>query len=236
MAPMPWPSILVPSSEAWNPNKGSSRSSGRSLTNSEQVVEGPSGYATASLTIPCNRPEKVLAMRAALAMGRAQTWLIGPFEYSRAPWATDAYGRRITPKLLRRPALDGTAFADGGARAIADALIPATVAEAAALNATSLRITRPLGTVFREDVVSTILGALTPGLFFEVAGRLHMIVAVAGDVVTFRPWLRAATPAGTPVNLVSPKSTMRLASDDTGSLELQLSRMGVVTLDFVEAF
>lgn len=76
MPPLPWPSILVPSSETWNPNRGSSRSSGRSLSNQEQVVEGPSGYCTASLTIPCNRRDKILAMRAALALGRAQTWLV----------------------------------------------------------------------------------------------------------------------------------------------------------------
>lgn len=235
MADRVWPSILVPSSEVWNPNKGSSRTGGRSLTNQEQVIEGPSGYATASLTIPCNTPAKVKAARVVIALGRAQRWLVGPFEYSRAPWATDAYGRRITPKLLRRPDLDGTAFADGGAVAIADTLIPATVAAPATMNATSLRIARPLGTVFREDVVSTILGDLEPGLFFEVAGRLHLIVDVAGDLLTFRPWLRADIAAGTSINLVSPKGTMRLASDPDG-LELQLSRTGTLTLDLAEAF
>jgi hypothetical protein len=235
MADRVWPSILVPSSEAWNPNKGAARSGGRSLANQEQVVEGPSGYATASLTIPCNTPAKVKAARVVIALGRSQRWLVGPFEYSRAPWATDAYGRRITPKLLRRPDLDGTAFADGGAVAIADTLIPATVTANAAMNATSLAITRPLGTVFREDVVSAARGSIEAGMFFSIANRLHLIVDVAGDTVTFRPWLRADITAGTPINLVSPKGTMRLNSDPDG-LELQLSRTGTLTLDLAEAF
>jgi hypothetical protein len=169
------------------------------------------------------------------SLGRSQRWLVGPFEYSRAPWATDAYGRKITPKLLRRPDLDGTAFADAGAVAIADTLIPTTVAANAAMNATSLTITRPLGTVFRADVVSTVLGAIEPGLFFSVAGRLHIIVDVADSVLSFRPWLRADIAAGTPINLVSPKGTMRLNSDPDG-LELQLSRTGTLTLDLAEAF
>ncbi|MGY2052967.1 hypothetical protein [Methylobacterium sp. JK268] len=233
--PLAWPSALIPSSENWRPH-GGTRTGGQALDGSEQLVASPSMRWMATLTIPCHTKARILAARRVIAYGRAQTWLVGPWEYSRVPWATDAYGRLITPDLLRRPSLDGTPFADAGATAIADTLVPATVASAAALNATTLTLARTLGTVFRDpDVVSTTLGDLEPGMLFGIAGRLHAIVEVGGATVSFRPWLRAAAPAGTPVDLVSPQCTMRLASDDTGPLELQLSRFGTITLDLIEA-
>lgn len=236
MAPLPWPSILVPSSEAWNPNKGASRSGGRSLTNQEQVVEGPSGYATATLTIPCNKPSKILAMRAALALGRAQTWLIGPFEVSRAPWFVDPLtGGKITTCRGNRDAARDAAW-DANADTSAD--LDFRVAAAANMNATALTIQRNRG------------GLLFPGMFFSINGRLHMVTAlttadrttVAGLAapgpigIQFRPWLREDVAAGTVIEFGRPVGTMRLASDDTGAMELQLSRFGTVTLDFVEAF
>lgn len=236
MAPRPWPSILVPSAESWNPNKGASRSGGRSLTNQEQIVEGPSGYATASLTIPCNKPSKVLEMRRALALGRAQTWLIGPFEVSRAPWFVDPLtGGRITTCRGDKDAALDPAW-DANADTSAD--LDFRVRDAATMNATSLTVLRTRG------------GLLSPGMFFSVEGRLHVItdltttdptgdggLAAPGAIgIQFRPWLRADTPANTPMEFGWPRGTMRLASDDTGAMELQLSRYGTVTLDLVEAF
>ena len=143
MAPLFWPPILVPSSETWNPNKGSSRSGGRSLTNSEQIVEGPSGYATASLTIPCNRREKVLAMRAALALGRAQTWLVAPFEVSRAPWFVDPLtGGKITKCRGDKDAATDPAW-DANADTSAD--LDFRLSGPAAMNATAITVQRNRG-------------------------------------------------------------------------------------------
>ncbi len=233
---LPWPQLLVPSSEAWNSNKGASRSGGRSLSNQEQIVEGPSGYTTATLTIPCNRPAKVLAMRAALALGRAQTWLIGPFEVSRAPWFVDPLtGGKVTRcrgdrDAARDPAWDANqdTSADLDFRLSADALI----------NSTALTVQRNRG------------GLLAPGMFFSIGDRLHMVtalttvdpsepagVAAPGAIgIQFRPWLRASHAAGTPIEFGRPKGLMRLASDDTGAMELALSRFGTVTVEFTEAF
>ncbi len=53
---------------------------------------------------------------------------------------------------------------------------------------------------------------------------------------TIRPWLRTDYADGAAIEFGRPLGVMRLASDDTGSLELQLSRYGTVTLEFVEAF
>lgn len=235
MAPLAWPSILVPSSESWNVNRGASRSGGRSLTNQEQVVVGPSGYVTATLTVPCNKPARVLAMRALLAGldGRAGTVLVGPFEVTRAPWFTDPLtGGKITYGMGAKDAAIDPAYETNPDTA---STLDFKVGNPAAMNATALNITVNRG------------GRIEPGMFFSVGGRLHIITAVTAQDVTppngpgaanvnFRPWLRSDYPTGTVIEFGKPLATMRLASDDTGAMELQLSRYGTVTLDLVEAF
>lgn len=235
---LPWPSVLVPSSEVWNPNKGASRSGGRSITNQEQVVVGPSGFITASLTIPVNKPAKVLAMRALLASldGRAGTVLVGPCEGSRAPWFVDPLtGGKIGKKQGDRDAAQNPAW-DTNPDTSAD--LDFRLAGPAAMNATSLTIQRVRG------------GLLIPGMMLSIGERLHILaslttadaigaggLAVPGNIgVTVRPWLRADYAAGTTLEFARPRCVMRRASDDDGEIELQLSRMGVVTLDLVEAF
>ncbi|MEG9525949.1 MAG: hypothetical protein MIL41_09260 [Hyphomicrobiales bacterium] len=54
--------------------------------------------------------------------------------------------------------------------------------------------------------------------------------------VAVRPWLRDTYPAGTAIMFGAPVGTMRLASDDTAAMSLQLSRTGTVKIEFVEAF
>lgn len=237
MAVLPWSPILVPSSEAWNPNKGASRSGGRALGNQEQVVEGPSGYVTASLTIPCNKPAKVLAMRAALAMGRTQTWLIGPREGSRAPWFVDPLtGGKISYGMGARDAATDPAFESNADTA---STLDYKTAGAVLMNATAMTIQRNRG------------GLLSAGMLFSIGDRMHVLtalttgdpangdtgLAIAGTIgVQFRPWLRADYASGTSIEFGRPRVAMRFASDDAGAMELQLSRTGSVTLDFVEAF
>ncbi|MFK5596495.1 hypothetical protein ACFZ8E_05755 [Methylobacterium sp. HMF5984] len=237
--PLAWPSILVPSSENWNPNKGASRGGGRGLTNQEQVVVGPSGYNTATLTIPCMTRARVLAMRALLAGfdGRAGSVFVGPFEVTRAPWFVDPdTGGKITYGQGAKDAALDPAWAtnpDTSSR------LDFQVGAAAAMNATSITIQRNRG------------GFLEPGMMFSIGNRLHLITALttadpvdpdtlqagAGAVgIAFRPWLRADYPVGTPIEFGRPLGTMGLATDDTGAMELQLSRLGTVTLDLVEKF
>lgn len=238
MATVAWNPILVPSSERWNVNKGASRSGGRSITNQEQVVVGPSGYVTASLTIPVNKPAKVLAMRAMLAAldGRAGTVLIGPREGSRVPWFVDPWtGAPITAGAGRKAAAIDPAWAEN-ADTSADLVF--RLGDAAPMNATALTIRRIRG------------GFLAPGMMFSILGHLHIITALTtadpigpngmadeGNIgVVVRPWARVAYGQSSPVEFARPVCEMRRASDDDGELELQLSRFGTVTLDFVEAF
>jgi hypothetical protein len=235
MAPLPWPSILVPSSESWNVNRGASRSGGRSLTNQEQIVVGPSGYVTASLTIPCNTRAHVMAMRALLAAldGRAGTVLIGPCEVTRAPWFVDPLtgGKISYGQGAKNPAFENNPDTSSS--------LEYRVATTALMNATALTVQRNRG------------GFLEPGMLFSINGWMHMVTALTGvdpaDPATgqaapgavgikFRPWARSDYLAASLIEFGRPVCTMRLASDDTGAMELQLSRFGTVTLDFVEAF
>lgn len=112
-----------------------------------------------------------------------------------------------------------------------DGTVPAfALAANAALNSTSLTLSRSASAV------------LSPGMTFSIGNRLHRIVALpSGDTgsgnvaVTIRPWLRAAYSAGQSVEFAAPVGTMRLASPDTGEMMLDLSRMGIVTIEWAEA-
>lgn len=237
MATVIWNPILVPSSERWNPNKGASRSGGRSISNTEQVVVGPTGIVTASLTIPVNKPAKVLAMRAMLAAldGRAGTVLVGPCEGSRAPWFVDPLtGAKIGKKQGDRDAARNPAW-DANPDTSAD--LDFRLFASAGMNATALTIQRFRG------------GLLIPGMMFGIGERMHTIttltttdptsggLAAPGNIgVTIRPWLRTDYSAGAALEFPRPRCVMRRASDDDGEIELQLSVQGTVTLDLVEAF
>ncbi len=81
---LPWPSILVPSSEDWS-LRGGTRSGGQTFEGNEQIVASPTARWKATLSIPCMRREQVLALRRVIAGGRTQLWNIGPIETTRAP-------------------------------------------------------------------------------------------------------------------------------------------------------
>ncbi|MCJ2132445.1 hypothetical protein [Methylobacterium sp. E-045] len=238
MATVVWNPILVPSTERWNANKGASKGGGRSITNQEQVIAGPSGYATASMTIPVNTREKVLAMRAMLASldGRAGTLLVGPCEGHRVPWFVDPLtgGAIVTSQGDRDAARDPAWDANADTSADLDFRLFAN----AAMNVTQVTIQRVRG------------GLLIPGMLFGIGQRLHILAALTGpDPVdagglaapgtvgaVIRPWLRGDYPAGTALEFAKPRCLMRRASDDDAEIELQLSRFGTVILDLVEAF
>ncbi|AWN51590.1 hypothetical protein [Methylobacterium sp. 17Sr1-1] len=235
MADRPWPSVLIPSSEQWG-LKNSSRSGGQSFTGAEQVVMSPAARWAASLTIPCNNREKILALRSATLLGRAQNWIIGPVEVTRAPWWIDPiYGTPVTYGIGARDAAVDPAYETHPDTA---STLDFRAASPAPMNATQMAVYRFRG------------GHLFPGQFFSIANRLYQIATLDSPdptdpntglavpeaiVISFRPWLRAPVSTGDAIEFGRPVSTMRLASDDTGALALQLSRLGPATLDLVEA-
>jgi len=226
---LPWPSVLVPSSESWSP-RGGTRSGGQTFAGNEQIVASPSARWKATLSIPCMRRDANLAMRRVIALGRTQTWFVGPRENTRAPWNVDFVGGRITyGNAAKRPDI----YVGDQAATLAFRL-----SGAAALNATTIAIRRDRG------------GVLEPGMVFSLGGRLHTIVDLSGETgspggqgpkgtivtATIRPWLRADYGDGTAIEFGQPLGTMRLAADDTGAMEQQLSQFSTVTLDLIEAF
>lgn len=226
--PSAWPRCLVPSSEVWRLS-GGNRGGGQALDGTEEVVAGASPYWRATRTVPVRTREQILAYRAMIAGldGRAGTLQVGPWDFPRVPWATDPYGRRVTPSLDRRRGLDATAYADPEARI--DALVAAVLAKGVARNGTSATIRMVRG------------GVVEAGLYFGLDDRLHIVTAAeetigADTEITFRPWSRDRVVTGAPVNFVTPKCRMRLANDDTGALELQLARFGTITIELVEAY
>ena len=177
-------------------------------------------------------------MRAFLAAmdGRAGSVLIGPMEGTRAPWFVEPLaGGKVTYSRGAKDAAVDPAFETSPDTA---STLDFRTASAALLNDTAMTIQRNRG------------GLLAPGMVFSIGNRLHIMTelttidpgaddgyAAAGSIgVRFRPWLRADYPAGTPIEFGGPLGTMGLASDDTGAMELQLSRFGTVTLDLVEKF
>lgn len=227
--PLPWPSVLVPSSEDWS-LRGGTRSGGQTFEGNEQIVASPTARWKASLTIPCFKPGQILAMRRVIALGRTQTWLLGPHELTRAPWNRDFVGGALTyrqrdrhPELETGDTAAALSFSVSGNRALGEAAI---------------------------DINRIRGGGLAPGMIFSIGARLHTIVdlpfgdtAAPGEqgppgvvAASIRPWLRADCPGGTPIEFGTPVGAMRLASDDTGALELQLSRFSTAQVEFVEAF
>jgi hypothetical protein len=107
----------------------------------------------------------------------------------------------------------------------------ASLAEPAAMNATQVRISLGLGL------------KILPGMRFSMSGgRLHEITDLidwdGGNLWTVQigPWTVADWPSGAALEFDRPVCRMRLAADDTGSLNLSLNRFATPTVEFVEAF
>jgi hypothetical protein len=225
--PLPWPSVLMPSSEDWS-LRGGTRSGGQTFQGNEQIVVSPTARWKATLNIPCWEPEHVLAMRRVIALGRSQLWFVGPFEEPRAPWNIDLVGGKIT--YLQAAQNPAVYFGDQSAT------LDFRISGDTGAGSTTIAIMRNRG------------GVLGLGMLFGIGGRMHTIVGLSGEIGTpgtqgtpgiveaaIRPWLRAGSGNGTPIEFGAPGTIMRLASDDTGALELQLSRYGTVTIELVEA-
>jgi hypothetical protein len=232
--PLFWPKVLVPSSEDWS-LRGGTRSGGQTFQGNEQIVASPSARWKATLSIPCMRRDAVLAMRQVIALGRSQQWYVGPLETTRAPWNIDFLGGKITYGRGEKDAALDPAYQAGQDTS---SNLDFRLSGAAGISTTSIVIQRNKG------------GVLEPGMTFSLGARLYTIVALpngelaaagqqgpAGVIAaTIRPLLRAPYPDGTVIEFGAPIGIMRLASDDTGAMELQLSRYGTVTVELVEAF
>jgi hypothetical protein len=225
-----WPAALKPNNGGFG-QLVRSLSGGPSLSGFEQVVPQMTDRWQARYQVPVRNREQMMAMRAMLGnlRGRTGTIALPAYENRYAPWRTDQYGRRFTPKYVRTRALDGTAYADPAN--INDTLITATVRDAAAAMADAIYVRMTTG------------AAPQPGNRFSINARLYEIgaVAAAGGVdyaVAIWPWLRFATAAGTVVDFTTPVCEMRLISDDQGQDAMQsldVMKYAAPVLQFEEA-
>jgi hypothetical protein len=206
--------------------ENASRSGGASITGAEQVVVSASSRWRASATFNLVGEWRVLSWRAFLASldGRAGEFEIGPFDRFRPH---DVNGRRLSNVPAAK--IGDDLLFDLSALGQTETT-HATLAANAALRATRVTLTAaPSWTVPR------------PGQYFGIGARLYIARAVYRATesdpwtVDFRPGLRTAATAGDRVILDRPVCTMRLASDDTGALDLEFARYGQATLEMVEA-
>ncbi len=233
MADRPWPPGLRFSSATFEP-VATSRSGGQSFSGAEQVLASPTARWKASVTIPiadrrygpAERQNLVLAYRSMKAGGRASV-IVVPCQDGRGP----AHQAGLVPCADGGglPHSDGSFFSDqtGYRQGYTGAVLSAP----ATMNATQIVVMLGVGLV------------PLPGMRFSPPDdRLHEIVDVLdwdGAVTwTLRvgPWLRASYAAGTELDFDNPRCRMRMASDETGQLNLSMNRLGSPSIDFVEAY
>lgn len=237
-----------------------SRSGGRSVTGSQQVVASSNGFWRAQIEAPVYEEGRTLAWRAFYASvdGMATPFLVPAFNKYRP---RDSYGRMLniaTAAGLGTGALwDHSGFGQTEPELI-------TVTAGAPMNATRLTLNHPN------------VEGLRPGHYFGIRDRLYIVsrawsldyerivtsggeLALGGEILTlggealtlgftssvltgenvqvveFWPWLREPVIPGEPLLLGRPVCKMRFASDDTGVLDQGLGLSGTVQLDLEEA-
>lgn len=155
----------------------------------------------------------------ALLDGGATSIIVPMCETAFAPYP-NGYSAHLVPHSDGTPFSDDTLYQGG--------LIDVTLAEAAALRATSL------------SVNLTASADLTGGERFSInhPGKSHRpyTVGKVGDTLTIRPPLREATAADTELNFDSPRCVMRLANAEEFFGAIRLGRFSNLSPVFVESF
>lgn len=234
MAATPWPTAILPPQSIGFSLKQRSTSGGPTVQGDEQVVVSGAERWRARLTFKIARYEQVLAYRGMMAAsnGRAGTWLVPSCSgFQRlGPGVGGVFPAIGVPTIARSPFSDGSMFSDTGE--LETKMVMGAVVTDAAARARSI-------TVAMNDTSQAPLA----GQYFSLGERLYLIatsapvadgVATGPYALTFAPGLRAAASAGDVVDFSRPVCRMRLASDDTGQLDLDLLRFGTPNLDFVE--
>lgn len=226
MADLIIPPILRARSVSWM-LRNTTRGGGASTTGQEQVVASPTGRWTANVTFNVfsgDEDQAVLAYRALIRRGRAAVFAVPQYD-DRGPAAYAGLGLPAAGVSHS----DESLFADGVG--YAQGLASAALVDGVALNATEMRISLATGLLLVDGM----------RLGFP-DNRLHEIDEVlawdGGNVWTVRvaPWTRAAYSSGTEINFDNPLCRMRLATDDTGMLNVSSRSLSNPTIEFVEAF
>lgn len=224
-----WPKcMLVPQSIGFNLRRRT-QGGGPSVLGVEQVVSSASMRWEAQMTLRLTSPPKVLAYRGLVNSldGRLGKVLIPTYSgffavavHGGSPLTDYTYvGAQLGPFSDRSTFSDSSVFETDPVHAV--------TAASAAKGATSF------------DVTMNISLPPLEGHYLSIGEFLYVVTQfsqVAGNryTVNVRPPLRVAHPSGALVELSNPVCRMRLATDDSGSLQLDMLRFGDVSLAFVE--
>lgn len=225
-----------------------------SVSGVEQVIISGADRWKARATLRVHRFDQILAMRGMMAAadGRTGTWLIPPCSgFQRIERQVNGInlvtGMRT---IVRSPFDDGSTFSDTGE--FETKMILGSVTAVAASRSRSITVQMP---VFAGDFSWDFSnpdffsgddgsGHYTPlaGQFFSIGEYLY-VIATAIPVhdpndgvytLAIRPGLRIAANVGDQIDFSRPVCRMRLATDETGELDLDMLRFANVSLDFVE--
>lgn len=255
---IPFPYALAPSGAVFM-KATASRSGGRSLTGSEQVIStAGGGFWKASLSVPVHGEIGVLSYRALYASvdGSAGEILVPCFNRWRP--------RDMNGSEMHWASAAGTGFADNTGWGQTETVLMRTSAPAA-LRATSLAISHPhvpmlrpghyfgigerLHLVARSWMTAVEVPATTPGgeltygadgLFYGPDGISYgepgttVITGENASVVHFWPPLREAVAADTPLILGRPVCRMRWTNQESAGLDLEMGVIGRPSLEFDE--
>lgn len=221
-----WPAILRPWRLSWHIRPALTRGPA-SFGGLRQTLGGCAGHWTASAAFDVSTEDEIREWRGVVAalQGGLGTVKIGVFDDRQAPHPLDAGGRPILP--ADEPFSDGTLFTDG--RGFLQSTIRAYLATALDLRETLARVDVEAG------------GDLKRGMYFSIAGRLHIIASQPtrdGSLWTFRflPEARLPAEAGTWVEFRRPTARMMLASEETGALTLESYYRGRPEIEFTESW
>ena len=251
---LPW--NLSPSRSIFSP-VNTSRSGGASMSGSERVVQSNAGHWACTLEIPVYHEEKILAYRAFMAgvEGRGVDVLV--------PCMTKYRPRDMNGRMQSMEAAAPLILSELAGFAHTE---PETMwtAQAAALGDQVLFIRHPnmpplrpghyFGIGDRLHLISAAWsidyerltlngGALTYGgevITYDAEPITYGAeAAFEGENlqgIRFWPRLREAVGVGAPLILGRPVCKMRLAADDSGSLDLNLDLYGQASLEFREVY
>jgi len=223
-------------------------SGGMTITGAEQVVGIGLGIWRYTLSgIDLMRADQVRELRRFVTAmhGRANTTRVPFFERMRAPYPVDTYGRRLTPKLVRHPTLDGTPFADPPG--VADSLIDARTVGDLAGNAVIPAGATGMHLIFAPitrtiDGLDVVFQPTLPdaGTIFSIGTQafiIEQVLTTAGNNISFNSSPPVRTPIGSNsvADFTSPSVAMRFATDDQGRHALAQWKFGTDSLDIVEA-
>lgn len=215
-----WPCLALVSQDIAFNIASRSLSGPASVSGVSQVVASDAGIWTARLgNIVILSRDHVLAFRALAALldGRLGTILV-PASRAFQPVPTEARG--AYEAVVHD---DGATFSDGSG--YRNRVIDVVAAAAAPARATTM------------TVEVRVAGDIQPGHYFSIDERLYRVRSfdAASGALGFRPVLREAVAAGTPLEFDDPVCRMRLAGDAEMDLELAMRRTALPSVNFIEA-